>query len=85
MNPANATRDRLDEAHERDNIRSAEKAFADLRAAFAFLGLPLWRSNPNDGAQRYFTVTPGGVALLPDLAAGEAMLERIRGRGKWSI
>lgn len=58
-----------------------EKAFATFRAAAAFKGYTLARSNPSDGPVSYFAQRWGYVAELRTLADVARFVDRIGGPG----
>ena len=64
---------------EAEDQAQARKRFSDRAATAARLGVMLWRSDADDGPQRYFASYGGMVKLLPDLAAVDALLERVAG------
>lgn len=55
--------------------------FPDFAAKAALAGWQLWRSDPNDGHQRFFMARLGQVRVLPDLAEVDFWLTSVTGKG----
>lgn len=58
----------------------SDKAFFDLRAAFALQGHALHRANPADGPVAYWAERWGLVRYLPTIDTARRFLEQIGGR-----
>ena len=57
-----------------------DKAFSTLRAAFAFKGHALHRTDPVDGPVTYWAERWGLVRYLPSIDTARRFLEQIGGR-----
>lgn len=65
-------------SHTRDEThRDHQKAWATLVARAALRGWQLWRTDPDDGTQRYFAGRWGLVRVLADTAEVERFLEAV--------
>lgn len=60
--------------------REPDKAFSDLAARAALAGWQLWRSDADDGPQRYFCGRWGQVRVLGDLVEVEQFLQQVAPR-----
>jgi hypothetical protein len=54
--------------------------WSDLAARLALHGIPAWRSDAQDGVQRFFIARHGLVQLLPDADAVIAFLDVLERR-----
>ena len=57
--------------------REPEKGFTEVVVMAAMNGWNVWRSNSNDGPQRYFAGRWGQVRVLADLGEVKRFLEQV--------